>query len=176
MAGDDLLRTLSVEAYLRFLVMRGRWPFNPSLLLLLQRKQQRLLCRFGKTNSFFLKRRGRTFFYQTVCFAFWLQQLPSTEKSGALWLSADHQSWNKKTQGNCYLLSVFPIAIILPSVSVNVVLVEFSGFAGFCLVDCIFLKVCARAVFKWLSKNQNQSNYSDQSQPEQAARWTNHNS
>ena len=34
----------------------------------------------------------------------------------------------------------------------------------------------SRAVFKWLSKNQNQSNYSDQSQPEQAARWTNHNS
>ena len=33
-----------------------------------------------------------------------------------------------------------------------------------------------RAVFKWLSKNQNQSNYSDQSQQEQAARWTNHNS
>ena len=33
-----------------------------------------------------------------------------------------------------------------------------------------------RAVFKWLSKHQNQSNYSDQSQQEQAARWTNHNS
>ena len=33
-----------------------------------------------------------------------------------------------------------------------------------------------RAVFKWLSKNQNQSNYSDQSQQEQPARWTNHNS
>ena len=33
-----------------------------------------------------------------------------------------------------------------------------------------------RAVFKWLSKNQNQSNYSDQSQQEQTARWTNHNS
>ena len=33
-----------------------------------------------------------------------------------------------------------------------------------------------RAVFKWLSKNQNQSNYSDQSQQEQAAPWTNHNS
>ena len=30
------------------------------------------------------------------------------------------------------------------------------------------------AVFKWLSKSQNQSNYSDQSQQEQAARWTNH--
>lgn len=27
-------------------------------------------------------------------------QLSSTEKSGALWLSADHQSWNKKTQGS----------------------------------------------------------------------------
>ena len=33
-----------------------------------------------------------------------------------------------------------------------------------------------RAVFKWLSKNQNQSNYSDQSQQEQTARSTNHNS
>ena len=34
-----------------------------------------------------------------------------------------------------------------------------------------------RAVFKWLSKNQNQSNnYCDQSQQEQTARWTNHNS
>ena len=33
-----------------------------------------------------------------------------------------------------------------------------------------------RAVFKWLSKNQNQSNYSDQSQQEQVARWTNHSS
>ena len=33
-----------------------------------------------------------------------------------------------------------------------------------------------RPVFKWLSKNQNQSNYSDQSQQEQAARWTNHSS
>ena len=33
-----------------------------------------------------------------------------------------------------------------------------------------------RAVFKWLSKNQNQSNYSDQSQQEQTAPWTNHNS
>ena len=33
-----------------------------------------------------------------------------------------------------------------------------------------------RAVFKWLLKNQNQSNYSDQSQQEQAAQWTNHNS
>ena len=33
-----------------------------------------------------------------------------------------------------------------------------------------------RAVFKWLSKNQNQSSYSDQSQQEQTARWTNHNS
>ena len=32
------------------------------------------------------------------------------------------------------------------------------------------------AVFKWLSKNQKQSNYSDQSQQEQTARWTNHNS
>ena len=34
-------------------------------------------------------------------------------------------------------------------------------------------KVLIRAVFKWLSKNQNQSNYFDQSQPEQAARWKN---
>ena len=34
----------------------------------------------------------------------------------------------------------------------------------------------SRAVFKWLSKNQHQSNYSDQSQQEQAARWTNHSS
>ena len=33
-----------------------------------------------------------------------------------------------------------------------------------------------RAVFNWLSKNQNQSNYSDQSQREQTAPWTNHNS
>ena len=33
-----------------------------------------------------------------------------------------------------------------------------------------------RAVFKWLSKNENQSNYSDQSQQEQTPRWTNHNS
>ena len=33
-----------------------------------------------------------------------------------------------------------------------------------------------RAVFKWLSKNQNQSNYSDQSQMGQTAGWTNHNS
>ena len=33
-----------------------------------------------------------------------------------------------------------------------------------------------RAVFKWLSKNQNQSNYSDQSQQQQTARRTNHNS
>ena len=33
-----------------------------------------------------------------------------------------------------------------------------------------------RAVFKWLSKNQNQSNYSDQSQQEKAARWANHSS
>ena len=33
-----------------------------------------------------------------------------------------------------------------------------------------------RAVFKWLSENQNQNNYSDQSQQEQAALWTNHNS
>ena len=33
-----------------------------------------------------------------------------------------------------------------------------------------------RAVFKWLSKNQNQSNYSDQSRQGQTARWTNHNS
>ena len=31
------------------------------------------------------------------------------------------------------------------------------------------------AVFKWLLKNQNQSNYFDQSQQEQAAQWTNHN-
>ena len=34
----------------------------------------------------------------------------------------------------------------------------------------------ARAVFKWLWKNQNQSNYSNQSQQEQTAPWTNHNS
>ena len=33
-----------------------------------------------------------------------------------------------------------------------------------------------RAVFKWLSKNQNQSNNADQSQQGQIARWTNHNS
>ena len=33
-----------------------------------------------------------------------------------------------------------------------------------------------RAVFKWLSKNQNDSNYSDQSQQERTAWWTNHNS
>ena len=33
-----------------------------------------------------------------------------------------------------------------------------------------------RAVSKWLSKNQNQSNYSDQSKQEQAVRSTNHNS
>ena len=33
-----------------------------------------------------------------------------------------------------------------------------------------------RAVFKWLSKNQNRSNYSDQSQMGQTAGWTNHNS
>ena len=33
-----------------------------------------------------------------------------------------------------------------------------------------------RAVFKWLSKNQNQSHYSDQSQQERTAQWTNHNS
>ena len=33
-----------------------------------------------------------------------------------------------------------------------------------------------KAVFKWLSKNQNQSNYSDQSRQGQTARWTNHNS
>ena len=33
-----------------------------------------------------------------------------------------------------------------------------------------------RAVFKWLSQNQNQSNYFDQSQREQTAPWTNHNS
>ena len=38
------------------------------------------------------------------------------------------------------------------------------------------IKQADRAVFKWLPKNQNQSNYSDQSQQEQAARWTNHNS
>ena len=38
------------------------------------------------------------------------------------------------------------------------------------------IKQVDRAVFKWLSKNQNQSNYSDQSQQEQTARWTNHNS
>ena len=31
-----------------------------------------------------------------------------------------------------------------------------------------------KAVFKWLSKNQNRRNYSDQSQQEQTARWTNH--
>ena len=37
-------------------------------------------------------------------------------------------------------------------------------------------QVSFRAVFKWLSKNQNQSNYSDQSQQEQTARRTNHNS
>ena len=36
--------------------------------------------------------------------------------------------------------------------------------------------VLNKAVFKWLSKNQNQSNYSDQSQQEQTALWTNHNS
>ena len=33
-----------------------------------------------------------------------------------------------------------------------------------------------RAVFKWLSKNQNQSNHFDQSQQEQTAPWTNQNS
>ena len=33
-----------------------------------------------------------------------------------------------------------------------------------------------RVVFKWLSKNQNQSNYSNQSQQGQTAPWTNHNS
>ena len=33
-----------------------------------------------------------------------------------------------------------------------------------------------RVVFKWLSKNQNQSNYYDQTQQEQTARRTNHNS
>ena len=32
------------------------------------------------------------------------------------------------------------------------------------------------AVFQWLSKNKNQSNYFDQSQEEQAPRWTNQNS
>ena len=32
------------------------------------------------------------------------------------------------------------------------------------------------AVFKWLSKKQYESNYSDQSQQEQRARWTNQNS
>ena len=37
-------------------------------------------------------------------------------------------------------------------------------------------KIVNREVFKWLPKNQNQSNYSDQSQQEQTARWTNHNS
>jgi len=53
------------------------------------------------------------------------------------------------------------------------------------IVDIIYSHWCAnqglihqmhRAVFKWLSKNQNQSSYSDQSQQEQTARWTNHNS
>ena len=39
-----------------------------------------------------------------------------------------------------------------------------------------FLYIQFEAVFKWLSKNQNQSNYSDQSQQEQTALWTNHNS
>ena len=38
------------------------------------------------------------------------------------------------------------------------------------------LQITIRAVFKWLSKNQNENNYSDQSQQEQTARWTNHNS
>ena len=33
-----------------------------------------------------------------------------------------------------------------------------------------------RPVFEWLSKNQNQSNYSGQSQQGQTARWTNQNS
>ena len=33
-----------------------------------------------------------------------------------------------------------------------------------------------RAVFKWLLKNQHHSNYSDQSQHEQTARWTNYSS
>ena len=43
---------------------------------------------------------------------------------------------------------------------------------------CFVINVIAiiRAVFKWLSKNQNQSNYSDQSQQERTARWTNHSS
>ena len=37
-------------------------------------------------------------------------------------------------------------------------------------------KIFYRAVFKWLSKNQNQSNHFDQSQQEQTAPWTNPNS
>ena len=40
----------------------------------------------------------------------------------------------------------------------------------------IFFFYLLRAVFKWLSENQNQSNYCDQSQRQQTARWTNQNS
>ena len=39
-----------------------------------------------------------------------------------------------------------------------------------------YIMLLIRAVFKWLSKNQNQSNYSDQSQQERTTQWTNQNS
>ena len=42
--------------------------------------------------------------------------------------------------------------------------------------DCGAYDIAYRVVFKWLSKNQNQSNYFDQSQQERTARWTNQNS
>ena len=43
-------------------------------------------------------------------------------------------------------------------------------------IKCVVRFSTNRAVFKWLSKNKNQSNYSDQSRQGQTARWTNHNS
>ena len=43
------------------------------------------------------------------------------------------------------------------------------------IIITIIITIIIRAVFKWLSKNQNQSYYSDQSQQMQTARWTNQN-
>ena len=46
---------------------------------------------------------------------------------------------------------------------------------GIFLSQSLSLAIAISLTFR-LSKNQNQSNYSDQSQQEEAARWTNHNS
>ena len=52
---------------------------------------------------------------------------------------------------------------------------EFENFnLKFCQYPAILTsRLVNRAGFKWLSKNQHQSNYSDQSQQEQTAPWTN---